>query len=239
MENRPSTCVKCGAEKIDGPECPQCGVIYARAEAALKKKAEEGINKKIDKIPEKEDAPIQKESTLTTCPACKREISKRATSCPHCGDPINGKHEEPSKKQQTSLVSENRNKAGVGCLSLIFILGFLSFLGGLGNKEKTSVQKEPSVPQESIDPRRKTIEKCFSGWDGSHMKLELIVKKSMNDPKSYEHDETKFFDMKDHLVVITSFRGRNGFGGMVRNFVKAKTDINTCEVVEIIEQGNY
>jgi ferric-dicitrate binding protein FerR (iron transport regulator) len=29
--------------------------------------------------------PVSLNSALTTCPACKREVSKQATSCPHCG----------------------------------------------------------------------------------------------------------------------------------------------------------
>ena len=56
----------------------------------------------------------------------------------------------------------------------------------------------------------------------------------MNDPDSYEHDETRYIDNGDHLVVITSFRGKNAFGGVVRNAVTAKTDMN-CTVIEIIE----
>lgn len=58
----------------------------------------------------------------------------------------------------------------------------------------------------------------------------------MNDPKSYDHIETRYWDMKDHIVVVTSFRGRNAFGGIVKNYVKAKCDLNG-NVISIIEQG--
>ncbi|MFP2897675.1 hypothetical protein ACLEQD_14535, partial [Corallococcus sp. 4LFB] len=27
-----ATCPRCGAPRVDGPECPACGVIYLRAE---------------------------------------------------------------------------------------------------------------------------------------------------------------------------------------------------------------
>lgn len=83
--------------------------------------------------------------------------------------------------------------------------------------------------------RQKLIEQQFSAWDGSHINLERAIKKSMNDPDSYEHDETKYWDRGDHLVVLTQFRGRNGFGGMVRNTVKAKVDM-AGNIIEVMDQ---
>ncbi len=47
----------------------------------------------------------------------------------------------------------------------------------------------------------------------------------MNDPDSYEHDETVYWYRGDHLVVKTTFRGKNAFGGVVRNDVKAKVSL--------------
>jgi len=85
--------------------------------------------------------------------------------------------------------------------------------------------------------RKELLDKQFSGWDGSHIELTKIIKKSMNDPNSYEHVETVYWDMGDHLVVRTTFRGKNAFGGVVKNWVKAKADINTGHVIEVIEQG--
>lgn len=83
--------------------------------------------------------------------------------------------------------------------------------------------------------RKEMIEKQFSAWDGSHIKLESLIKDSMNDPKSYEHVETKYWDMKDHLIVNTTFRGKNAFGGVVKNAVKAKVSLDG-ENIEILEQ---
>ena len=74
-------------------------------------------------------------------------------------------------------------------------------------------------------------------WDGSHIELTKIIKNSMNEPDSYEHVETVYWDMGDHLVIKTTFRGKNAFGGVVKNWVKAKADINTGQVIEVIEQG--
>ena len=58
----------------------------------------------------------------------------------------------------------------------------------------------------------------------------------MNDPDSYDHFETVYWDKGDHLIVRTTFRGKNAFGGVVKNWVKAKVDLNG-NVIEVIEQG--
>lgn len=85
--------------------------------------------------------------------------------------------------------------------------------------------------------RKELIDKQFSAWDGSHIKLTRLIKKSMNDPDSYEHVETVYWDMGSHLIIRTMFRGKNAFGGVIKNWVKAKTDIDTGQVIEVIEQG--
>lgn len=82
--------------------------------------------------------------------------------------------------------------------------------------------------------RKKKIEGQFSSWDGSHRNLAQTIKQGMNDPKSYEHVETVYWDRGDHLVVRTTFRGKNAFGGVVVNSVKAKVDLNG-NVFQIIE----
>jgi hypothetical protein len=81
--------------------------------------------------------------------------------------------------------------------------------------------------------RKERIEKSFSSWDGSHYGLTKTIKESMNDPKSYEHDKTVYADKGDYLIVETSFRGKNGFGGVVRNKCRAKCDLDG-NVLEII-----
>lgn len=84
--------------------------------------------------------------------------------------------------------------------------------------------------------RKNQIEAQFSAWDGSHRNLERAIEQSMNDPDSYEHVETVYWDMKSHLVVKTTFRGKNAFGGLVINWVKAKVDLDG-NVLAVIDQG--
>lgn len=84
--------------------------------------------------------------------------------------------------------------------------------------------------------RVENIKKQFSNYDGSHYKLEQYVKKAMNDPSSYEHVNTSYWDMKDHIVVTTTFRGKNGFGAIVKTTVKANVSMDG-DVLEIISQN--
>jgi hypothetical protein len=94
----------------------------------------------------------------------------------------------------------------------------------------------PSEPVTKETERKASLGKNFSDWDGSHVNLERHIKKSMNDPKSYEHIETKYWDHDEYLIVQTTFRGKNAFGALVKNQVKAKVGLNG-EVIEILDSN--
>lgn len=87
--------------------------------------------------------------------------------------------------------------------------------------------------QAEQEARQKRIESGFSAWDGSHRELVRRVKRDMNDPNSFEHVETKYGDRGDYLIVEMRFRGRNAFGGMVVNTVRARCSLDGS-VQEII-----
>lgn len=71
----------------------------------------------------------------------------------------------------------------------------------------------------------------FSKWDGSYIPLENAIKKSMNDEESYKHISTLYSfeqkDGKDYMVLTTTFSGKNVYGGVVKQVVKAKVDVKT------------
>jgi hypothetical protein len=94
--------------------------------------------------------------------------------------------------------------------------------------------KEVEELQRKAKARTEMIEQQFSAWDGSHRNLERVIKAGMNDPDSYEHVETRYGDRGDHLIVSTTFRGRNAFNGMVVNTVRAKVAMNG-DVLGVIE----
>lgn len=89
--------------------------------------------------------------------------------------------------------------------------------------EKIKEEKQKEVAAEA---RKKQIEPQFSPFDGSHFNLERVIKDSMNDPDSYEHVQTSYWDRGDHLIVETTFRGKNAFGAVVKNSVKAKVSLD-------------
>lgn len=97
---------------------------------------------------------------------------------------------------------------------------------------KVLLDKEKRDAQAAREDRLKAQ---FHFWDGSHIKLEKVIKRAMNDPDSYEHVETVYWDQGDHLVVKLTYRGRNGFGGLVLGYVKAKVDLDG-NVLEVLEQ---
>ncbi len=102
--------------------------------------------------------------------------------------------------------------------------------GYYSNKMRELKQK-----QRLAATRKESLKSQFSAWDGSHIKLEQFIKNSMNDPDSYKHVETVYWDMGDYLVVRTTFRGKNAFGGVVKNAVKARVDLSG-NVLEILDQ---
>lgn len=98
--------------------------------------------------------------------------------------------------------------------------------------EKVAQEKQKKMAAEA---RREKIERQFSGWDGSHRNLTRFIKESMNDPDSYEHVKTVYWDRGDHLRVRTTFRGKNAFGGLIKNTVLAKVSLDG-QILQILDQ---
>jgi len=87
-------------------------------------------------------------------------------------------------------------------------------------------KKQEKVDAINAVAHKDIIEKQFSSWDGSHINLTKAIKESMNDPSSFEHISTKYFDLGDHLKVVTEFRGNNSFGAKVKNTVIAQVGLD-------------
>ncbi len=117
----------------------------------------------------------------------------------------------------------------LSAIAVVFFI-FIAFGSGDDDSSKTNADGTPKTE------RQIKVESQFSSWDGSHRGLTDLIKKSMNDPSSYEHIETRFRDDGDHIVVITKFRGANAFGGKVINTVSAKVDFSG-NVIEVVSQN--
>lgn len=119
-------------------------------------------------------------------------------------------------------------------LSVIAFCLLMVLAAGSSSDEDSKVTKV-ETPKTAEELRREVVEKYFSAWDGSHIGLTKVIKESMNDPKSYEHVETRYGDKGDYLLVSATFRGKNAFGGVVKNTVVAKVDLDG-NVIEILSQ---
>jgi hypothetical protein len=111
------------------------------------------------------------------------------------------------------------------CIILYFIMC------GDNKKLATPEKKEevvlPSTSESEVTP--------FSLYDGSLPQLERYVKKTMKDPDSYEHIETRHWVMGDHMVVKMQFSGKNSFGGTVKTLINAKCSLKG-DILSITEQ---
>ncbi|HLO37373.1 MAG TPA: hypothetical protein VK173_02675 [Lacibacter sp.] len=117
------------------------------------------------------------------------------------------------------------------------LLGTIGVFVGDKKADDGTVRAQSSLTPQQKDSadRRDLIAEAFSSWDGSHRNLVKAVKENMNDPKSFEHVETKFWDFGDsNIVVLMKYRGKNGFGGVVTETIKAQTIINGT-IVKVFE----
>lgn len=116
------------------------------------------------------------------------------------------------KKKEEEYTAKEHIRGIIFILIIIAIIWIA--LRSCGNEEI----KEPLTPAEQ---RQERIEQCFSAWDGSHIELTKLIKESMNDPDSYEHIETRYWDKDSVLFIVTSFRGKNAFGGVIKQTISA------------------
>ena len=209
------TCPECKKKISDTADsCPSCGYKLTSEKIADIKKEEQ----------QEKDIGM----ALITCPECKKKISDAADSCPSCGYKLTSEKMADIKKEE----QQETDVGTIGC----GILGLVTFFILMISINDFPSNSETATPK--VETRQEKIEKHFSGWDGSHYELTRIIKQSMNDPDSYEHVETFIVrDEGDYLVIQTIFRGKNGFGGIVKNWVRAKIDLNG-RVIEIMSQGS-
>ena len=167
---------------------------------------------------------------LVNCPECSKEISDSSVSCPHCGYPLN--KEKPVQNVPSKNQKPKYNSKGIGCL--VIIIGILIIYAVTSISSYFEEKNKPPKTEKEI--RKELVEKHFSSWDGSHIGLTALIKKTMNDPSSYEHVETTYSDNASYLIVKTTFRGKNAFGGTVTNWIRAKVDLSG-NITEVISQG--
>jgi RNA polymerase subunit RPABC4/transcription elongation factor Spt4 len=145
---------------------------------------------------------------IKSCKECKGQVSSKADKCPHCG----------AKQSKGSWI---------GTVALI-VLGTIIVVN-------LATDKKPKSTPAQVWTREGQISQGFSGMDGSHRELTRKIKAALRDPNSYEHIETKYKDNGDNLTIVTSYRAKNGFGGMNSEMVVARASIDG-KVIEIVSK---
>lgn len=102
-------------------------------------------------------------------------------------------------------------------------------------EEKAAAKKAAS--EKAAADYKKWIEGQFSSWNGSHIELVKLVKENLNDPKSFEHVKTVYWDKGDYIIVKMNYRAKNGFGALILQNVTAKADYKTNTII-ITSQNN-
>ena len=81
------------------------------------------------------------------------------------------------------------------------------------------------------------ISNQFSAWDGSNTHLVKLIKEHLNDPKSYQHVETVYWDKGTYILVKMTYRAKNAFGALILQNVTAKVDY-VSQIISIVSQND-
>lgn len=125
--------------------------------------------------------------------------------------------------------SEQTKKKNLKIFGIILILIVLGFVLSNDDKSKSKPAETENLTNAQKDSiaKEKLILAAFSQWDGSHYNLVKYTKENMHDPSSFEHVTTSMYKGGDStLIVVMTYRGKNVFGGLVKNVIRAETQLD-------------
>jgi hypothetical protein len=160
------------------------------------------------------------------CMNCRYERSSTDSAvseakCPSCGAyyvKSAANFRKKYLKKPVKPVKPKRDFTGL-FIGIIIFIGFFLLV-----HFKTREVDEPTNP----------LYAQFSSFDGSHRKVERFVKAMLKDPGSYQHVDTRFIDMKDYLLVTTTYRATNSFNAVMTETHTFKTNL-AGDVLEMIQ----
>ena len=170
------------------------------------------------------------------CPTCNKKISDKLKYCVFC------KHKfastlspnELENSDSTIQIPKFNYKGVAATIAISVLLGYL-IIGpdakpkNYSNTYQSQSRESPAAPKEqpSIqDKHQSKIESQFSAWNGSHKALVRLVKDGMNDPKSFEHVKTTYTEQADIILVLMTYRGKNGFNAVVTERIYAEITLD-------------
>jgi hypothetical protein len=102
--------------------------------------------------------------------------------------------------------------------------------------DKVAAEKKAAAEKAAAD-YKEWVNNQFSAWDGSHVYLVNLVKENLNDPKSFQHVKTVYWDKGSYLIVKMTYRAKNAFGALILQNVTAKSDYKT-DTITITSQND-
>jgi hypothetical protein len=92
----------------------------------------------------------------------------------------------------------------------------------------------PVSPEEQ---EKQQIERWFA-YSGEHIKLMNHVKRTLLDPKSFQHVRTVYAHKpgEPSMVVTMEYRANNAFGHVLAKIVSAEIDKKTGDVLRVIAE---
>lgn len=103
-------------------------------------------------------------------------------------------------------------------------------------REAEKAAKAKQKAAEDAENKRKGFH-CLSSWNGSHREVVSIIKSALNDPDSFEHDETVVSPANNdgrHRFRMR-YRAKNAFGGLVIGNAIGTYGNDNCADIEITQ----
>ena len=114
----------------------------------------------------------------------------------------------------------------------------------LMNASAAAMQGDYELSKVQQENREKDIQKKvdaqFSPWSGEHRLLVDTVKKTLNDPGSFEHLETttmKGTGWPDSFIVKMDYSAKNAYGGRVRASVTVLMSSEGGHILQVLDEG--
>lgn len=221
----------------DVTECKLCQHKFVVTKNTLKAYQKPVIEVPVQSSPMNQ--PLKENLVKISCPHCSTELQGQISTgqIVECSDCHKQFEATPERLNNTPPVlaravaqshepvsRKPKSRAGLLLMIAVGLIFILPWLVPDTTETKAPVKAEqaPAPVQPVIDPN--APENFLSGWDGSNRELVKLVKSGMNDPKSFEHVETRFRDNGDSLSLVMTFRGKNAFNATVTNKVSADLD---------------
>ncbi len=95
-------------------------------------------------------------------------------------------------------------------------------------------ERQREAARVAAEEKRKGFH-CLSAWNGAHKGIEKHLQKSLKDPDSYEHIETRITPVgpKQKHTLFMKYRARNGFGGYTIGNLTALVNNYGCDATII------